>query len=119
MDDQTQNNKAIPALLTDLQKTNLLADLGLDSLTPAKQAEVASKMIDTVMLRVFTRITPVLTDEDINMLEQLDQKDDSGVVVNQYLASKVPNLDSIVKEETENFKKEMQDSLSNMQSLAS
>jgi hypothetical protein len=118
MDDQTQTNGTLPVLLTDQQKTDLLKDLGLDSLTPEKQAEVASKMIDTVMLRVFNRITPALTEEDITTLEQLDQKDDSGVVVNQYLASKIPNLESIIKEETGNFKKEMTDSLSNMQTLA-
>jgi hypothetical protein len=118
MDNQSQNSGSISGILSDQQKNDLIADLGLDSLSPDRKAEVMNKMIDAVILRVFNRVVPALTDQDINTLEQLDQKDDSGVVVNQYLQNKVPNLESIVKEETDNFKKEMADSLASMQSLA-
>lgn len=108
---QSQQSAPVQGLITEEQKKNLFDELGLSALPEDRKASLANKMIDSVLLRVFNRISPVLTDEDIKQITDLDQKDPSGMVLNQFLAAKVPNLNQIVMEETEAFKVEMKASI--------
>src|SRR4051812_31819741 len=98
-------------VLNSQQKNDILEELGLSGLPEDKKEALTSQMIDTVLLRVFNRISQVLTDEDINALDELSKKEDNGEALNQMLKSKVPNLDGIIKEEAMSFKTEAKASL--------
>lgn len=65
------------------------------------QQKVASELYDLVMQRVFTKIAPILTEEDMQKIEELSKKDSSGYSVKYYLTSKVPNFEKLIEEETE------------------
>lgn len=63
------------------------------------------KFADLLMKRVFMRIAHVLTEEDMNTIEELDKEDESGEAVKSFLINKVPNFDTIVEEETRHLSK--------------
>lgn len=115
MDQQTNNIQAPQgSIITDEQKQDFLTDLGLQDLSEEKKQELVNQMIDTVMLRIFNRLTYVLTEDDISILEELDSKPEGEALVNQFLLSRVPNIDGISREEVARFKAEMKDGVAAM-----
>lgn len=90
-----------------INQNDLFQDLGLDNLPEEKKAALMQTMIDTVMNRIFNRVSTVLTESDMQVLQELQSKPDSDQIVNQYLVSRVPNLDGIAAEEVEAVREEM------------
>lgn len=125
--DQTDQNQPItnhsasaaagdPGIISDSQKQTFISELGLDSLPEDQKTDLVNTMMETVLNRIFTRISPVLTDQDAAMIETLQSSgDNADQTVIQYLGSKVPNLTQIVNEEIESFKAEMKQDLANIQ----
>jgi len=60
-----------------------------------KAEELAEKAVTNVM----ARIANVLTDEDLDTIEALEKKDESGEAVKYFILTKVPNFELLVKEE--------------------
>jgi hypothetical protein len=48
------------------------------------------------------RVAGVLTDEDLQIMEQLDSSDETGEQLKGFIMSKVPNFQAILEEETIN-----------------
>lgn len=61
--------------------------------------------IDEIMSRVYLRIAGSLTDQDMNEIKLLDEKDESGDLVEYFLLNKIPNLYGILREEINEYKK--------------
>lgn len=94
-------------LMNEQQKNNLISDLGLDSLPEDQRNAFLANMVDTVLNRVFLRVSQVLTEQDLQMLDTLQQGPNPDQAVNQFLASRIPTFNSIVDEEIANLKEEM------------
>ena len=60
-----------------------------------KAEELAKKAITNVM----ARIANVLTDEDLEIIEALEEKDATGEAAKFFIVSKVPNFELLIKEE--------------------
>lgn len=73
----------------------------------ANQQKVADELIDLVMQRVYTKIVPVLSEEEISKLEQLKQQDPSCQSMREFLLTKVPDFDKMVEEEINLLKSEL------------
>ncbi len=117
--DQPVTDNQTPAstsIISDEQKQSFLSELGLDSLPEEQKTDLVNTMMETVMNRIFTRISPVLTDQDATMLETLQNSGEQAEsLVLQYLSSKVPNLSQIVAEELSEFKQEMKKDVTDIQ----
>lgn len=94
-------------LMNEQQKNNLISDLGLDSLPEDQRNAFLANMVDTVLNRVFLRVSQVLTEQDLQMLDTLQQGPNPDQAVNQFLASRIPTFNSIVDEEIATLKEEM------------
>ncbi len=106
----TDSNQ-IPPLLTEDQKNSIFEELGLANLPEERKTSLMDEMVDTVLNRIFMRISSVLSQEDVKTLADLELKDDGGVAINQFLQGRVPNLDAIAKEEVESFRSEIKDTI--------
>lgn len=73
-------------------------NLGNNILTK-DQRQRAGELSDQVLERVFTRISSVLTDEDMMEIEEIDAQDHNGEALKYFLISKVPNFEAILEEE--------------------
>lgn len=71
------------------------------------QQQISDELLSLVMQKVYTRIAPVLTEEDMTKIEQLNGEDASGNAVRYYLLSIVPNFDQIFQEEANLLKSEV------------
>ena len=95
------------------QTTNILEDLGLLDLPEERKAELLDKMSDLIQKRVLLRIVKMLSDKDKNDLDKVLEKGDA-VQIQDFLMSKVPNLDEITQEEVNDFKKEVKAHVANL-----
>jgi hypothetical protein len=95
------NNNLIP----DDTKKALSSTPSLEDLTP-EQKQKLNELIETLLQRVFTRVAHALTDEDIQKIEELDKKDETGQAIRYFLISKVPNFEAIIEEEANKLKAE-------------
>lgn len=68
------------------------------------QQKLAGELVSLVMQRVYTKLAPDLTEEDIKKLEELDSKDETGSLAKEFLVSKFPNFDRMFEQEVESLK---------------
>lgn len=66
--------------------------------TDPKALAQAEQALENAMARVAN----VLTDEDLQVMEQLDSSDETGEQLKGFIMSKVPNFQAILEEETIN-----------------
>lgn len=71
------------------------------------QQKISEELVSLVMQKVYTRIAPILTDEDMAKIESLNSEDASGNSVRYFLISKVPNFDEIFQEEVDLLKSQL------------
>ena len=92
-------------------KDNLISQLGLDDLPQEKKIELMMKWGDIVQKDIIIRVLRELPEEDKAELDKLlTAKGENFEEVYKFLEGKMPNLDDIVKEEIEKFRKEIKDS---------
>lgn len=63
------------------------------------QQKISEQLLNLVMQKVYTRIAPALTEEDMTRIKELNEQDTTGNSVRYFLLSKVPNFDAIFQEE--------------------
>ena len=68
---------------------------------------IADELMTLVMQRVFTRIAPQFTEEEMVKIEALNQ-DSNNEALREFMLSKVPEFDDIVREEIEIVKSDLQ-----------
>lgn len=83
---------------------SLMSQLGFDKLPEGRQQELLDMMIDTVLDRVFLRISSALTEADLESLAKMED----GEEIMKLLQNKVPNFSAIVGEEAEKYRLELQ-----------
>lgn len=72
------------------------------------QLRVSDELAKLVLQRVYIKIAPQLSDEDMSKIEQLNSQDESGSSVRNFLISKFPDLDQMLQEEVNILKNELQ-----------
>lgn len=71
------------------------------------QQKVSEELFNLVLQRVYTKIAPSLTEEDMTKIEQLNRDDQTGNAARYFLLSKVPNFDKLFQEEADQLKTEL------------
>ncbi len=86
---------------------NIIKDLGLDVLPESEREEALMSIGKMVFQGVLMRVLDEMSDEDAEAFGKLmEEKPDDQQAFLNFLQSKVPNLDEIVKEEAMNFKRD-------------
>ena len=88
-------------------KENLVEMFELDKLPPEKALEMIDRLSKLVFQAVLVRALPLLSEEDFNEYERIIDTNEGGEVLFKFLGQKVPDFENMVKEETENLKKEL------------
>ncbi|MDQ5954130.1 MAG: hypothetical protein QG583_58 [Patescibacteria group bacterium] len=88
-------------------KENLVEMFELDKLPPEKALEMINRLSKLVFQAVLVRTLPLLSEEDFNEYERIIDANEGGEVLFKFLGQKVPDFENMVKEETENLKKEL------------
>lgn len=85
---------------------SILKDMSTDStdLPPEEKGTAVDESAEKIVDAVLSRVSHVLTEDDMNQVEQLDKNDTTGDTVKYFILSKCPNFDAIVKEEVENVR---------------
>ncbi|MBI2017641.1 hypothetical protein HYS92_01175 [Candidatus Daviesbacteria bacterium] len=71
------------------------------------QQKVADELVNLALQAAYIKIAPVLTDEDMAKIEELNSQDQTGNSVRYFLLSKVPNFDKIFQEEMDLLKSQI------------
>lgn len=103
----TQPNQPAQGLLNQTQKQELAHAGSVHTLPIDQQQKKVEEMAGVVLKRVFSRIVQVLTNADMEMIKTLDTDDPKGNAVKYFLMTKVPNLEYIIQEEIDLYKKEL------------
>lgn len=92
--------------MTTIKQT--IVDLfGLDKMAPEKAAEMVDRLGKLVFQSVLVRSLPLLSEEDFKGYEQIIDSKEGGEVLFKFLSEKVPDFETIVKEESESLRAEM------------
>ncbi|EKD84556.1 MAG: hypothetical protein ACD_38C00198G0003 [uncultured bacterium] len=87
--DQIQN------LLSEADKQNLIARLGLTNATEDQKQQAVNEVVQNI----YTRIAGALVEEDVKTLEKLNEGGINNEAIKYFLLSRIPNLGKIVAEE--------------------
>lgn len=94
-----------------------LEDLGLSRLSDDKKRVLIRQLLETLQLRVGTRLSEDLTDEQLDDFERtVGEADDSGVAAEEWLKQNHTNYAEIVNEEIARLKEDMRTNLSEVMS---
>ena len=88
-------------------KENLMDLFELDKLSPEKAAEMVDRLGKLVFQAVLVRVLPTLSEEDFTEYEKIVDSKQEGDAIFKFLGEKVPDLDKIIAEESENLRAEM------------
>ncbi|HJP81794.1 MAG TPA: DUF5663 domain-containing protein [Candidatus Saccharimonadales bacterium] len=91
---------------------NFLADLGLGNLDNDKKQVLVQQLIETLQLRVGTRLSEDLTDEQLDDFERTVSNQDDPAAGEEWLKRNNPNYASIVSEEVAKLKDDLRSNLS-------
>ncbi|MCX6703048.1 MAG: DUF5663 domain-containing protein [Candidatus Wolfebacteria bacterium] len=96
-------------------KKNIIKDIGLERFSPEKQEEMLLMIGKLIFQGVIVRVMALLNDKDKDDFDNLLMKNiEDEEMVLKFLESRIPNLDELVKEEIESFKKESADFMENL-----
>ena len=91
---------------TQLQ-SQLVKELGIDTLPPEKQEELLIKMTEVLLKRIFVETMEKLSDTDREAYEKLIDDNTNPDQINNFLQEKIPNYDDMVQKIITSFKDEM------------
>ncbi len=98
-----------------LVEKDLITELGLGDLADEKKIELIIKWGNIVQKDIMMRVLTELSESDKDELDKLlVGKGENFEEIYQFLEKKLPNLDEIVKEEIEKFRKEMIDTFKSL-----
>lgn len=80
---------------------NIVVTLGINKLPVEQQKEAMERLGAIVYQEVMIRALEILSEEDKDEFEKIIEKDASPDNLLDFLATKIPNLEDIVKEEAE------------------
>lgn len=85
---------------------DLIKELGLDTLPEEKKEQVIAALSQSLQNRITVRVLDTMSDVEKKEAEKLIKAGDDNKV-GEYIASKVPGLESIAKDELEKMRTEM------------
>jgi hypothetical protein len=83
----------------------ILKELGITDASPEKQADILVKMAEVIQNRVAVRLTDILTDQELQRLDELSDKDPAEMFA--WLQQNVPTYNLLVQEETIRLRNEL------------
>lgn len=89
-------------MIAEFLQIDLISELGLDKLPEEARKSLEVQMMETLENRLASEIFPLLSEEDVDKLEALDDAKVEG-----FLREKIPSIALIVAEVVAGFKKEM------------
>jgi hypothetical protein len=98
------------------EETDILKELGLDSISEEKKAEILNLLAQTLHAALVNRIDQELSPEDKQNLLQLIEKGNEDEI-NNFIGSKIQNFDQIYAEELAKFKNEMKNQVHDIRAI--
>jgi len=95
-------------------KDNIIKDLELDKLPDDKREEVLTAMTEALLKRVILVVLEKIPKDRKSEFDEISKTKDSDKI-NEFLAAVVPNYEKVLTAEIDNFKKEMKDTVSQLQ----
>ena len=86
---------------------NLMAELGLESLPLEKQQELAAKMTEVILGKIFLETLKKLKETDQKIYRQMAKEGKSSEEIDKFLEEKIPNYEQMIIELITNFKEEI------------
>ena len=86
---------------------NLMEELGLENLSLEKKQELAVKMTEVALKKVFSETMEKLKEEDKKNYKQMVLEGKSPEEIDEFLAGKISNYEQLVDETINNFKEEI------------
>lgn len=87
---------------------DLVKELNLDKFTEEEKNEVLTQLVDSLLKRLILRVYDKLNESDQKEFDELS-KNGNVEKINEFLASKIPDLDQIREEELKGLVEEMKD----------
>ena len=87
-------------------KQNIIEILGIDKLPMEQQKDAMEKLGGLVYQEVILRVLEEMNETEKDEFEKLLEKNPDPETMFAYLASRVPNLETMVKEEAESLRAE-------------
>ena len=94
--------------------TNLIKELGLEGLSEDRQIQLVTMMTEVILKRITIEVLQKLSEADKQEFDKVRETNDPDQVHN-FLRSKIPGYDKMVKEIIEDFKSEMKESAKNLE----
>lgn len=89
-------------------KMDLFNELGLKTLSPEERVSFLESFGNVLQQRLTFRVMEELSDEQKDKLDTLlSGEPDNDVALGQFLATEIPNFQSIASEEVAHYKKEL------------
>lgn len=79
----------------------------LDKMAPEKAAETADRLGKLIFQAVLVRVLPLLSEKDLTEYEKIVDSKEGGEVIFKFLGEKIPDLENIIKEESEALRAEL------------
>lgn len=91
-------------------KTDLFEELGIKTLSPEERVSFLETFGNVLQQRLTFRVMEELSDAQKDKLETLlATQPDNDVLLGQFLATEIPNFQSVAEEEVASYKKELID----------
>ncbi len=85
-------------------------ELGINNLPQVKQDEIITKIGELIFQGIMIQVVEGLSENDqdefSDLLDEIQEKPDSGEKLMNFLQERVPNLNTIVKNEVNRFRKD-------------
>jgi len=83
--------------IRDYLSKNLFDEINLENIPEESRYEILNKLADVVYLRFINKLTELLSDEDMDILEDLLQRE-AADEFQQFIEKRVPNYNDILSE---------------------
>ena len=86
---------------------DLITELGLDSISQEKKQELAGKMAEVLLKKIFFELMNKLNDQDKKFYEEMVEKKESLKEMGKFFKDKISNYDELVEKIISDFKVEI------------
>ncbi|MCX6746081.1 MAG: DUF5663 domain-containing protein [Candidatus Parcubacteria bacterium] len=97
-----------------MPKINLIKELGLEGLSEERQMNLLTLMTESLLKRITINALEKLSETERKEFDKVRETNDPDQV-HEFLQSKIPGYDKMVKETIEEFKEEMKETAKNLQ----
>lgn len=104
------NKNVLSAVLNKYLKADLFKELGMEFLTPEEKVSYIEAIGEIINRRLILRLMKEMTDDQKERLDKiLTEYPNNNLMLGQFLKLEMPDLQSVINEETAAAKKELMD----------